>query len=134
MGVSNDAQLVFGFAFDEEDKPEFLGEFDDLDDYLVDKAFPHLSVDGPDRLLYEKRRPIIEACPAVIERHCSYDYPMYILAVRGTRIWANRGYTEVITPEKLVVAPEKITAFKTWCEENDIEYQEPQWLLCSMNG
>ena len=35
MGVSNDAQLVFGFAFEEEYKSEFLGEFDDLDEYLT---------------------------------------------------------------------------------------------------
>ena len=126
MGVSNDAQLVFGFAFeDEESKPEFLGEFDDLDDYLT-AALTDQS--------YEKQRKIIEACPAEIIWHCSYDYPMYILAVRGTMISSSRGYLEEITSEKLTVAPEKIAAFKTWCEENNIEYQEPKWLLCSING
>src|ERR1035437_7360790 len=125
MGVSNDAQLVFGFSFEEEDaKPEFLGEFDDLDDYLVDKVFPGRGGDSDDRVSYETRIPIIEACPAEIEKHCSYDYPMYILTVRGTKISPSRGDTEVIMPENLVVAPEKIAAFKAWCEENDIKYKE----------
>lgn len=38
-----------------------------------------------------------------------------------------------LIPE-LAVNPAKINAFKGWCPSNDIEWQEPKWLLCRMYG
>jgi hypothetical protein len=127
MGVSSDGLLVFGFPIGEEDEmPEFLGDCDDMDDFI---AGPWKS--GGD---HKARQALIDACPADLTVYCSYDYSMYVLAVRGTEARAARGDAVEISPEHLAVAPEKIAAFQAWCEENGIEYHEPKWLLCSMYG
>lgn len=129
MGISSDGILYFGFQVgQDEEPPEWMGEFDDFDDFLVAKA--GLPDDSP----YEVRRGIIKECPAELQMYCSYDYPMYILGIRDAEHRVNRGYTAEITAENLIVAPEKIAAFKAWCDANSIEWQEPKWLLCSMYG
>lgn len=33
---------------------------------------------------------------------------------------------------ELAVDPAKIDAFKGWCLSSDIEWQDPEWLLCRM--
>ena len=126
MGVTSDGVLVFGFPIGEADEvPEFLGECDDMDDFIGGPW----SNEG-----HDARAAKINACPADLTLYCSYDYPMHILSVRGTELAANRGDALEVTPEHLAVAPERIAAFKAWCETNGIEYQEPKWLLCSMYG
>jgi len=126
MGQSTNAILVFGFEIDGEgEKPEFLGEHEDLEEYIVVKA-------GKKDASYDEWRELEKACPADLVRHCSCDYPMYILAVRGSKTTAFRGYPEKITIESMVIEPEKVAALKEWCEANNVEYKEPGWLLCSM--
>jgi hypothetical protein len=121
--------LYFGFQVGGEDeKPEWLGEYDDFDDWLVGQS--SLPEDAP----YEERKKVIEACPAELQLFCSYDYPMYILGVRGAKHRVNRGYLQEITPMDLAVSEDKRTAFRKWCKAQGIEWQEPKWLLCSMYG
>lgn len=129
MGVSSDGMLYFGFQVGgEEERPEWMAEHEDFDDFLAAKA--GLPEDAP----YEERSKVVKACPAELNLFCSYDYPMYVLAVRDAEHRVARGGIKEIGPKELEVAPEKIAAFKAWCEANDIEYQEPKWLLCSLYG
>lgn len=127
MGISSDGVLVFGFTIGEEgDYPEFLGDCGGMDEFI---AGPWKK--GGD---YGARQAIIDACPADLVAYCSYDYPMYVLAVRGTRLRAYRGDATEVTPDHFAVSPERVEAFKEWCAEHHITYQEPKWLLCSMYG
>lgn len=129
MGISSDGVLYFGFQVgDEDERPEWMGEFEDFDDWLCNKA--GLAEDAP----WEERKPIIDGCPAELQLFCSYDYPMYVLGVRDAEHRAYRGDIVEIGTAQLAVEDEKIAAFKAWCEANGIEYQEPKWLLCSMYG
>lgn len=122
MGTSTDAILVFGFELNNEegDTPEFLEEAEgDFEEFL--NKLSGLPQYGEHGHSFDDQRAYRERCPADI-----------ILAVRGTAVRAWRGSSKTI--ESLHVAAEKITAFKAWCEETGIEYQEPKWLLVSMWG
>ena len=126
MGVSNDGIVVFGFDLGGT-MPEFLEEFGDMDSYLTET----MSIGN---IGYPERLKLLNTCPADIVWHNSYDYPCYIMAVRGTEISASRGCPETVYPDRLVVSAERIEAFRIWCEENSVPYTEPAWLLCTMNG
>jgi len=129
MGISSDGILYFGFEVGGEDEPpQWMEDFEDFDDFICAKA------GLPINAKYEKRKPVIEACPADLQQFCSYEYPMYILGVRGAEHRVARGFTKEINVAELAVDQAKIDAFKAWCEANDIEWQEPKWLLCSMYG
>ena len=129
MGVSSDAMLYFGFRVGGEDElPEWMGEHKHFDDFILVKE--GLPVDLP----YEKRAPVIKKCPAELQLYCAYEYPMYVLAVRGSEHKVYRGDIKEISPADLEVHPDKIVAFKAWCESADIPYETPKWLLCSMYG
>jgi hypothetical protein len=129
MGISSDGVLYFGFQVGGDgERPEWMGEFEDFDDWLCNKA--GLTEDAP----WEERQPIIHGCPAELQMFCSYNYPMFVLGVRGAEHRAYRGDIVEIGTAQLAVEDEKTAAFKAWCETNGIEYQEPKWLLCSMYG
>ena len=129
MGVSSDGMLSFGFEVGGEDEPPaWMADYEDFDDFLCAKG--GLPINSG----YAERKPVIDACPAELYRFCSWEYPMYILGVRGAEHCVNRGYTKEINAAELTVDQAKINAFKTWCNANEIEWQEPKWLLCSMYG
>jgi len=129
MGVSSDGILYFGFQVGgEEELPEWMDGFEDFDDFLVTKA------GLPDNAAYAERKPVINSCPAELQLFCSYDYPMYVLGMRGAEHRAYRGDIVEIGATELTVSQEKIDAFKAWCVAHGIEWQEPKWLLCSMYG
>ena len=133
MGVSTNGILVFGIQLPEEEKPEFLEEFDGDFDTFVDSlsGLPQWGEEGHD---FAKDKAFRDSFPVDLVWHCSYDYPMFILTVRGTDETAYRGSPEVIDPEKLFVTLEKIEALRSFCEEYGIEWEEPKWYLCSMWG
>jgi hypothetical protein len=126
MGVSTDGILVFGIDLDEE-QPEFMDGYDD---------WWHFTdvVGGVEDADYAIRSKLREEFPVDLVQHCSYDYPMYILAVNGTERRNNRGYLTEINPEDMIIPQEKIDKFKAFCEEYGIEWQEPKWYLISMWG
>lgn len=133
MGVSTDAILVFGF-----DCGETQPIKDWIDDLIAEEAHlirPAGSWDNPDvRAYHDARREAIEACPVDIVDHCSGEYPMYVVALRGSEIRSSRGHSTVIDPAALNVAPERIVAMKAWCEAHGIQWREPSWLLVSYWG
>jgi len=129
MGVSSDGILYFGFAVgDDETAPEWMRGYSDFDDFICAKARL------PEGATYQERKPVIDGCPAELQLYCSYDYPMHILGVRDAEHRVSRGYLKQISAAELAVDEAKVTAMKTWCETNGIEWQEPAWLLCSMYG
>lgn len=129
MGISSDGILAFGFTLndDEEGKPEFLGDYDDLAEFLGAQA----GIPDDD---YEKMWEHEKPCPAELVSYCSHEYTMYLLAVRGTQMLANRGEAVDIPASHLAVSSERISAFREWCASNGVLFKEPQWLLCSMYG
>lgn len=132
MGVSSDGLLLFGFSVGDDDKPPdwlFDPEDEDADALEFDDFVCGIS-DLPADAPYEARKAFIDACPAELVLYCSYDYPMYVLTVRGTTKRAYRGDLNEVGD--LTVEPERIAAFKAWCETNDIPYEEPKWFLASM--
>ena len=84
---------------------------------------------------WEKRDHILEESGIKLVRHCSGDYPMYILAATGTVMSASRGDPKAFNPAKMAAdlemtrGDQKLRAALAKLEVKD---QEPSWLLCSM--
>ncbi len=132
MGISSDGMLVFGIEWEDDDTmPEFMGEFDDFDEYL--DSLNDLPDYGEPGHSFSDQQEARDKIPVDMVRHCSYDYPMFIFAVRGYEFSASRGYPMEITADKLKVDPEKLKAFKLWLAERGIQ-GEPSWFLCSIMG
>lgn len=129
MGFSSDGILVYGIDLGEE-KPEFLGEYEDMDDLLMTEGWqPQYGEEGHD---FKKQREFLERQPVDLTMYCSYDCPMYILSVRGTETSVSRGYVTEIA--SLDVDVDKRAAFISWCQAHGIKNPEPKWLLASMYG
>jgi hypothetical protein len=141
MKTSTDAIIAYGFDLGE-DRPEFLEGYEDFEDFIVahteiiePQQPSHISPEAGShwRAYREARRQAVESFPVELIIHCSNDYRMYFLAVRGTAIRAKRG-----TPIKLGVtfAPTKneIRAMQEFCEKYGIEWQMPGWHLFSYWG
>ena|SRR6218665_1878172 len=136
MGVSTDGILVFGIPLEEEDcAPAFLEEYDgDFDSFLDSKnGLPQWGEPGHD---WNKTHEWRKNFPIDLTRHCSHEYTMYILSVRGTEKTASRGYVEEIDPRSMIdsITQKDIDILKAFCDEYGIEWAEPKWYLCSMWG
>lgn len=82
---------------------------------------------------YDDARRVRDDCPVELVTHCSYDYPMYILAVKGTEVTASRGYPEEISEDSLIISDDKMDDFREFCETYKIK-GDPRWWLVSMWG
>lgn len=131
MGVSTDGILVFGIDLGEE-IPEFLESYDGDFDLFIDEN-SGLPTSGPLRD-YKKLSENRDAFPIEMTRYCSYEYPMYILGVKGKHYQVDRGDVVVVNTEDLTVRPDQIETLMDFCEQHNIEWQEPKWLLVSMWG
>lgn len=138
MGISSNGVLAFGFDLGEDLsetglKPDDEGDWE-FEDLIAKEAGiePWSENAAEDR--YDRKKTAIAACPVDLVQHCSFDYPMYILAVRGTYLTASRGYAEKIAPEFINVPPENIEKAKKWCDDHRIKWQEPSWILASLYG
>lgn len=127
MGQSTDGILVFGVDIGEHcELPEAWQGYDQEEDDYVEFDL--------DEYIDEHTGGI----PAVeLIRHCHHEYMMYILAVPGTYMYANRGYPERVDVTTLEVDPQRIQALNAWIEKNipgeyRANYHDPSWLLCSM--
>lgn len=77
---------------------------------------------------YEDKRTLDGSCPVELIRHCSCDYPMYILAAKGQYWNASRG--TVVEIDDLTVNQEARMKLKEFCRVYDIKFT-PKWLLAS---
>jgi len=154
MGQSTNAQLCYGIAFEEgtefpwtDDKYAF-----DIDDWWLDvQGFkPTVEIydeegnwlNGVSRdeetvnAYYNERaefRRTMKPLPVELVTHCSCDYQMHILAVKGTLITAIRGNPEEINPDKFWLYQEDIDALLEFCGDYGIEYETgPRWWLSSL--
>lgn len=138
MTTSTNAIFAFGFDLGEE-LPESLQiameqkGFDGWDEFLIDdsdmlRVMRSQCADYPE--YYERLNDQINKLGVEIIEHCSREYKMYFLAVRGTKQVAHRGHPQVIKQEPLCTW--KLEAFKAFCERHDIEWQEPAWHIFSM--
>ena len=139
MGVSTDAILAFGFDLGEELPESLMGDNEhfDFDEWFESQVF---DVSPPDHEDYQRdwpeywqaKRSAIAALPYEVITHCSYDYPMYFLAARGSDTRAKRGYPAgVSTPD---VAPATIEAMRKFCDDYGIQWERPRWMIFSLWG
>jgi hypothetical protein len=149
MGVSTDAILAFGFdlgdpndqslasRFGAEEEAED-GESFEFEEWIAAQAgaiYPagHSGIHSQEYEAYAaKRDAAIAACPVEIITHCSFDYPMHFLAVRGTKTRAYRG-----TPQPVVagqIPEEQIASMRSFCDLHGIQWQEPKWHIFSLWG
>lgn len=55
-----------------------------------------------------------------------------LIKIGHARLPQSRAAIVEIGAAELAVDPAKIDAFKGWCLSSDIEWQDPEWLLCRM--
>lgn len=151
MGVSTDGIVTFGVEVTEEELPPYPWppadyvegaeeEEDDLPTYLAKRAGavdpweaePQPSEERRDAW-YVAKEEAMKNSPIEIVLHCSYDFPMYIVALKGTTTKAWRGSPKELTIPFIELA--RIAEAKAFCEEHKIHpFHNPKWLLCSMWG
>lgn len=145
MSVSNDSILAFGFSLEEE-LPECLNNaegssYENFEDMLIAKSLvePDSAHEYKSQAVtpawieyYKKVDEVKAACPVELVWFCSYEYTMYFMSLKGTKKSASRGYTEEVNT--YAVSEEDIAKFKSFCEDYDIEWQEPKWYIFGMNG
>lgn len=165
MGQSTDAEIAFGVDFGD-DHP-LLGEdedegSEDLGDYLAARTglidpdseipeeinygslddFARWKDENPEwtkrtRVYRQKVLELEDEAPIEIIAHSSGEYPMYIVAIKGTHLVASRGYPKEFEPTALWVDAASISAAQKFCEEYEINtedhhFEDPKWLLFSM--
>lgn len=134
MGVSTDAILCFGFTLDDDDGawlPRFLEErgADDLENLILGDWKTRQSIP------LEERKRRLEECPIDLVTHCHAESPMWIVAVRGTTMYASGGCpTVVYFCDPNILSEEKVIAARKFCKQIGIEWKEPRWLLASYWG
>jgi len=119
MGVSTDAILIYGIDFGGEDEAEYpLFQENEDGELNVETAIPWQT---NDHLL-------------IHVRHCSGEYPMHIIGLRSTYYDAGRG--NPIRFDQLPgmgwISKVHYETLKLFCQEHDLPYSEPKWILCSM--
>lgn len=161
MGISSDGQICYGIAFEEgyefpwlEDKwegdeekwwfngvcgykPPFI-IYNNEGEFINDERPPQKIMDE----YYNHYDEFKKANPMSVDivGHCSYDYRMFVVAVKGTFVSSSRGdLTEIICNE---IGQDQIKIIIDFCNKyckppNDYcEFPEmkPCWLLSSMYG
>jgi len=141
MGQSTDGIIAFGFDLGEDlsehgDLDQIDEEFEGDEDAFFEAALGIPAYGEPGRPSYAEIEELKKALPVQIIRHCSGDYPMYFLALPGTKKEASRGTPEAFDVTELSVSTTAVTAFMKWCEDHGIEVPEegPRWHLFSYWG
>jgi len=151
VSISSDGQICYGLSFDED--TEFPWGEQEVDEWwreehnfvpstkIYDAEGQYIGGERPSKEVmeayYAEQRAWDAAHPVPVERvlHCSYDYPMVILAVPGTFKNASRGYPEAIDQFALTITDAQREALLSFCREYEIEIPgEPKWWLSSMYG
>jgi hypothetical protein len=149
MGQSTDAILCWGIEVTEDDEGvpwDEAAEEAGFDEGGADEEYLALVLcglapyrgdnDAALREYWKAKREALKACDIELVRHCSYDYPMYVLAIAASKVKANRGYPQTITKAHIDQAEADTWQAKLTdaCEKLGVEPQSGQWILCSMLG
>lgn len=142
MGTSTDGILFYGFSVGEDENAEIIRGMDGNGEYVVgsedeepdeDAIWAHHFKLDPDPDKVEKVWRHKEKHVIQIGTHCSYDYPMYYVAIRKSVLSASRG-----TPEKvdtLEIGKDWDKQLKEFCDLWELEPpNEFGWYLCSLWG
>lgn len=158
MGQSTDAILCFGVDFGDEHEFPWETEEEYFEDWFYNlhglstdalwaeyhawaeeqggaswREYEQVCPSWKDALndLYEQRKEALKSCPIEFVRHCSGDYPMWIVAVKGTVRTAYRGRPIEISIDSLTDCAEMEIRAEAFCAEHGIPFEDPQWLLAS---
>lgn len=143
MGQSTNAIIAFGFNLGEElpEKLQSLMDGEDEPDLQEMLALDHSIImpEYTETCDYKEYAAARDAALSQIKinliEHCSGDYPMYFLAVRGSDELAIRGEPTALDPDYLDTMrffPESIDAMRAFCNRHGIEWQEAKWHIFSM--
>ena len=81
-----------------------------------------------EQMEFNKAHPL----PVELIFHCSCEYTMYILAVKGTTKTARRGYAVEFDPMALAVTDEQKAVLMEFCEKYGLSFVAgPAWFLTS---
>jgi hypothetical protein len=153
MGVSTDAILCYGISYEEGYEFPWEKTDGDAEDWYyktILKWTPSVEIWDEDGDYLNGVRPSSEIIsryykewnefkknnpmPFEVTRHCSGDYPMYILAVRGTVMTASRGYPRTIYVSDMNAEMYPVDEMLKFLSEHDIEVSDPKWILASYWG
>lgn len=143
MGLTVNAILAFGVAFEGEDLPDalaFLAEPEfNFDDWIAEAAgLPEWSgemTEAENDRYWERKRRIVEACPVEHELHTEFgDEAGHILAVRGSLITAYWGRPVNLDLDLIVPPEDAVRAFRDWCARHGvpIDGDDPRWIMASV--
>lgn len=142
MGVSTNGILFYGICVDPEDVeiPWHEGDMD-IEEYYAKQ----MGLDAPDEeysdeviiqdkyhKFWKERNKIHAASKCEVVYHCSYDYPMYGMAISDSVITARRGYPEEIKNINKDAQWEAL--LKNYCEKMGVKFEQPRWWLVSLWG
>ena len=114
MGQSTDAILVYGIPLEEDSVP-----FSEED-----------AKSGPSWMRYHGTNED----GVCLVRHCSGDYPMFILAIPDTETRAWRGHPKLVPVAELPFSPDWDPTLLSYAEKHRLEISgnaKPGWWLCS---
>ena len=147
MGVSTDAIICYGISYEEGykfpwDHKNSIEEWwvDDVLGFtpsiqIYDSEGNHLPKVTEEQInqYWKERRDFEDKCPLPVEliRHCSWGYPMFIVAVPSTVIYAHRGYPKELNPKHFDLSNHNIQSFIDFCKKHNIYEEDPKWWLCS---
>lgn len=153
MGTSTNAILCYGFCLEDENgesedfTPSFLVDGEDSVDFeefllkLAGLQAPYESFNAerfgsdPDYKkkwsdYFAKKREVKGRFGVDLVYHCSGEYPMYILAVSDSVKCARKG-NPIELGQSVTKQEEWANLLRGFCERANIEFKEPQFILCS---
>ena len=144
MGSSAEAILCFGFVIKDEDgvaqegPPDWLGDDIDFDDFVakikgLEEPTENYKRESKAWMEYHKQRQnIVEELGVELVMYGYLDDCSHILAVAESM---KQGGWEVLElGQEIKVLPEWRDKLKEFCKLAGIEFQEPQFILCSYYG
>lgn len=145
MTTSTEGILCYGYILPDEGLPWQTDDYeDDFEEWYYSEVVPFnfsIDWDSADSILrkqyFDKKWEFKQANPAPFKlvNYCSWDYPMFILAV--VREEATKGNPTIINPVELLEYSEKdIQELKEFAVKYNLidETDKPQWWLCSYWG
>lgn len=156
MGVSTNGILFYGidlgedFEYDREALPftdEQYGvweedgkEWEDLWAALHGVFGPSVEYGEENKEVFhaywDKKGELEKTSPCEVDLHCSYEYPIYYVALRGANFTAYRGSPEEVSldfPDGMT-KEEADAKIKEFCEKMGLPYSQPKWYLASLWG
>ena len=157
MGISSDAILFYGFSAINDDGEiiedigwsEILGldnEDDDWEGFYATKMglkklqlkWSNEEYDSNEEYRniwkkhWEEEREIMDKCPVDIGIYCSYEYPMYYIHIKESRVLVCRGDATEI--KRLDVKPNWSKELEEFCKILNIKIGKVGWWLVSNYG